>query len=297
MKVLVLAERPGAAEELCAGARAMGADEVALVAFGDMEMPPSCADLIYRVTVPEGLSLDNATATVNAIFDHVRPDVVLVEPTRHMRILAGALAFHGGTSAIADVMELDGDVASSMYYGGAAILKRKPGKTAIYLMQPGAFGDSVAASGANQEEPFAWVDPGATVKVLSSEPIEKSGVDLQKADVVVAAGRGFGLESDLDMARALCDKLEAGLGCTRPLAEDMKWLPRETYIGVSGLMFAPKVYVAAGLSGQMQHMVGCDRAGTIFAINKDADAAVFDQCDYGIVGDIQTVLPLLVNEL
>lgn len=81
-------------------------------------------------------------------------------------------------------------------------------------MQPGAFGDSVAASGANQEEPFAWVDPGATVKVLSSEPIEKSGVDLQKADVVVAAGRGFGLESDLDMARALCDKLEAGLGCT-----------------------------------------------------------------------------------
>ena len=189
--MLVLAERPGAAEELCAGARAMGADEVALVAFGDMEMPPSCADLIYRVTVPEGLSLDNATATVNAIFDHVRPDVVLVEPTRHMRILAGALAFHGGTSAIADVMELDGDVASSMYYGGAAILKRKPGKTAIYLMQPGAFGDSVAASGANQEEPFAWVDPGATVKVLSSEPIEKSGVDLQKADVVVAAGRGF----------------------------------------------------------------------------------------------------------
>ena len=124
--MLVLAERPGAAEELCAGARAMGADEVALVAFGDMEMPPSCADLIYRVTVPEGLSLDNATATVNAIFDHVRPDVVLVEPTRHMRILAGALAFHGGTSAIADVMELDGDVASSMYYGGAAILKRKP---------------------------------------------------------------------------------------------------------------------------------------------------------------------------
>ena len=104
--MLVLAERPGAAEELCAGARAM---EGALVAFGDMEMPPSCADLIYRVTVPEGLSLDNATATVNAIFDHVRPDVVLVEPTRHMRILAGALAFHGGTSAIADVMELDGD--------------------------------------------------------------------------------------------------------------------------------------------------------------------------------------------
>ena len=74
-------------------------------------------------------------------------------------------------------------------------------------------------------------------------------------------------------------------------------VPKETYIGVSGLMLAPKVYVAAGISGQMQHMVGCNRATTLFAINKDKNAPVFKQCDFGLVGDVKTVLPALVAAL
>ena len=126
---------------------------------------------------------------------------------------------------------------------------------------------------------------------------EKSSVDLTKADVVVAAGRGFTAEEDLQAARDLCDKLGAGLGCSRPLAEGVDWMPKETYIGVSGLMLAPKVYVAAGISGQMQHMVGCNRATTLFAINKDKNAPIFKQCDFGLVGDVKTVLPALVAAL
>ncbi|MEG2531201.1 MAG: FAD-binding protein, partial [Raoultibacter sp.] len=79
--------------------------------------------------------------------------------------------------------------------------------------------------------------------------------------------------------------------------EGVNWLPTEAYIGVSGVMLAPKVYVGAGISGQMQHMVGCNRAGTIFAINKDKNAPIFKQCDYGIVGDLKTILPELVASL
>ena len=135
------------------------------------------------------------------------------------------------------------------------------------------------------------------MKLVSSKPIEKSGVDLGKADVVVAAGRGFAEESELDLARALCEKLGAGLGCSRPLTEGVDWLPTETYVGVSGLMLSPKVYVACGISGQMQHMVGCNRAGTMFAINKDKNAPVFKQCDFGLVGDIKDVLPALTAAL
>ncbi len=74
-------------------------------------------------------------------------------------------------------------------------------------------------------------------------------------------------------------------------------MPVETYIGVSGLMLSPKVYVAAGISGQMQHMVGANRSDVIFAINKDQNAPIFKQCDYGLVGDIKTVLPALVAAL
>ena len=95
------------------------------------------------------------------------------------------------------------------------------------------------------------------------------------------------------MARELCDKIGGGLGCSRPLTEGVDWLPRETYIGVSGLMLSPKVYVSLGISGQMQHMVGANRSGVIFAVNKDKNAPIFKQCDYGLVGDIVDVLPAL----
>ena len=101
----------------------------------------------------------------------------------------------------------------------------------------------------------------------------------------------------VDLARALADKLGGGLACSRPLTEGVNWLPTELYVGVSGLMLSPKVYVAAGISGQMQHMVGCNRAGSMFAINKDKNAPVFKQCDYGLVGDVKDVLPALVAAL
>ena len=99
------------------------------------------------------------------------------------------------------------------------------------------------------------------------------------------------------MARDLCAKVGAELGCSRPLAENVDWLPRNLYIGVSGLQLAPKAYIALGISGQMQHMVGVQGADTIIAVNKDQNAPIFKQCDYGLVGDIKTVLPALVAAL
>ncbi len=123
------------------------------------------------------------------------------------------------------------------------------------------------------------------------------GVDLAKADAVVSAGRGFAEKADLDLAYALADKLGAAVGCSRPLAEGVDWFPHEAYIGVSGQVIAPKVFLAAGISGQMQHMVGCNRSGAVFAVNKDKNAPIFKQCDYGLVGDLKTVLPAVVAAL
>ena len=252
------------------------ADEVVLVSFG--EAPEAVADKIARISVPEGTVLDDAADTVISVFDAEAPAVVLVEPTRHMKTIAGKLAAHANASVITDVMSFEN------------------GAVAIYTVGAGAF-EGAEASGANAVEDVAWVAPATPVKLVSSKPIEKSGVDLNKADVVVAAGRGFAEESELDLARELCDKLGAGLACSRPLTEGVNWLPTELYVGVSGLMLSPKAYVACGISGQMQHMVGCNRAGTMFAINKDKNAPVFKQCDYGIVGDVKDVLPKLAAAL
>ncbi|CAK7054722.1 MAG: Protein FixB [Paraeggerthella hongkongensis] len=294
MKALVIAERADAARELAAGARTM-ADEVVLVSFGDA--PAAVADKVAKVSVPEGSVLDDAADTVIAVFDAEQPSVVLVEPTRHMKTIAGRLAAHAGAAVITDVMEFAADGAKSLYFGGVAErVQKAAGDVAIYTVSAGAF-EGAEASGANAVEDVAWVAPANPVKLVSSKPIEKSGVDLGKADVVVAAGRGFAEESELDLARALCEKLGAGLGCSRPLTEGVDWLPTETYVGVSGLMLSPKVYVACGISGQMQHMVGCNRAGTMFAINKDKNAPVFKQCDFGLVGDIKDVLPALTAAL
>ncbi len=296
MKALVLAERSDAARELAAGARTM-ADEVVLVAIGGLEVADGTADKIIRIALPADAVYDDAYATVISVFDAEQPAVILAEPTRHVKSVVGRVAAHASTSVITDVMSFEGAGARSLYFGGVAErVQKAAGGVAVYTVGAGAF-EGAEASGANAVEDVAWVAPASPVRLVSSKPRALSGVDLGKADVVVAAGRGFAEEVDLDLARALCDKLGAGLACSRPLTEGVDWLPAELYVGVSGLMLSPKAYVACGISGQMQHMVGCNRAGTMFAINKDKNAPVFKQCDYGLVGDVKDVLPALVAAL
>ena len=281
MKALVLAERSDAARELAAGARTM-ADEVVLVAIGGLEVADGTADKIIRIALPADAVYDDAYATVISVFDAEQPAVILAEPTRHVKSVVGRVAAHANTSVITDVMSFEGVGARSLYFGGVAErVQKAAGDVAVYTVGAGAF-EGAEASGANAVEEVAWVAPASAVRLVSSKPRALSGVDLNKADVVVAAGRGFAEEPELDLARALCDKLGAGLACSRPLTEGVDWLPSELYVGVSGLMLSPKVYVACGISGQMQHMVGCNRAGTMFAINKDKNAPVFKQCDYGL---------------
>ena len=296
MKALVLAERSDAARELAAGARTM-ADEVVLVAIGGLEVADGTADKIIRIALPADAVYDDAYATVISVFDAEQPAVILAEPTRHVKSVVGRVAAHANTSVITDVMSFEGVGARSLYFGGVAErVQKAAGDVAVYTVGAGAF-EGAEASGANAVEEVAWVAPASAVRLVSSKPRALSGVDLNKADVVVAAGRGFAEEPELDLARALCDKLGAGLACSRPLTEGVDWLPSELYVGVSGLMLSPKAYVACGISGQMQHMVGCNRAGTMFAINKDKNAPVFKQCDYGLVGDVKDVLPALAAAL
>lgn len=185
MKAFVLAEHSDAAQELCAGARTM-ADEVVLVAIADMEVPAAVADKVLHVALPEGAVVDDAADTVIAAFDAEQPGVVLVEPTRHMKVVAGKVAAHAGASIIPDVIEFDGDVATDMYFGGVGMKKQKATGVAFYGVGAGVFAEA-AASGANATEELAWVAPAKAIKLVSSVPVEKSGVDLNKADVVVAA--------------------------------------------------------------------------------------------------------------
>ncbi|MBQ9042025.1 MAG: FAD-binding protein [Eggerthellaceae bacterium] len=295
MKAFVIAEHADAASALAAGARAL-ADEVAVAVIGDEGVPAGIADAAYHVAIPTSAVADDANVTLAPVVEGA--DIVLAEPTRHVKSVVGKLAAAAGASVITDAMAIEADGATAMYFGGIGQIKRHAETPcAFYTVGANAFGDAQPSGSNGAAEELAWVEPANAVKLVSFTPIEKSGVDLTKSEVVVAAGRGFAEEADLDLARAFCDKIGAGLGCSRPLAEGVNWMPTETYIGVSGLMLSPKVYVGLGISGQMQHMVGVKTADIVFAINKDKNAPIFKQCDYGLVGDLKTILPALTAAL
>ena len=135
------------------------------------------------------------------------------------------------------------------------------------------------------------------ITLVERKPRQVESVNLAAARRVVSVGRGLEKQEDLALIEELARALEAEVGCTRPIAEGVNWMARERYIGVSGAMLKPDLFVAVGVSGQVQHMVGATGAKTIVAINKDKNAPVFKQADYGIVGDLYEVVPQLVESL
>ncbi len=124
----------------------------------------------------------------------------------------------------------------------------------------------------------------------------KQAVDLSKTDVIVAIGRGIKSQENIALAEQLAAALGGDLAASRPIC-DAGWLPIDRQIGSSGQTVAPKLYVALGISGAIQHLVGMKNSTTIVAVNKDPEAPIFDIADYGIVGDIFEVIPVLTEEV
>ncbi|HSK70096.1 MAG TPA: electron transfer flavoprotein subunit alpha/FixB family protein, partial [Pyrinomonadaceae bacterium] len=136
------------------------------------------------------------------------------------------------------------------------------------------------------------------LRMQPEEPCQeaKASVDLTKSEIIVAVGRGIKSQENIAKAQELADVLGADLAASRPIC-DSEWLPIDRQIGSSGQTVAPKVYIALGISGAIQHIVGMKNAGTIVAINKDAEAPIFDLADYGIVGDLFEAVPVLIEEI
>ena len=216
------------------------------------------ADKAYDIELPAGEPVENAAAGVIAVYNAENPDVVLVEPTPRDKILAGLLAASLGASVISDVTAIDGDVVTNMYFGGLAENKQKANGAKIYTIAATCF-DDAEPTGTDTVETIAYTAPEKPLVLRGTKEVPRTGADLTKVDVVVGAGRGFAEEDELQIA--------------------------------------PKAYIALGISGQMQHMVGVTGADTIIAVNKDANAPIFKQADYGIVGDIKTVVPALIEKL
>ena len=137
------------------------------------------------------------------------------------------------------------------------------------------------------------VEADARVAVSDVNRVAGTGVDIAGVTKLVAVGRGFRKQEDLKLAQDLAAALKAELACSRPIAEEEHWLPIDHYVGISGNTVKAELYLAVGISGQVQHMVGARESKVIAAVNSDEHAPIFESADYGIIGDLYEVLPLL----
>ena len=249
---------------------------------------------------------DGFVMAVQALIEQQKPQVVAFAHTYQTRDFAPMLAARMRRALITDITGIKGSGAAATFtrpmFQGKLAAEVKPAGDAPHLVtfQIGAFrADAVkkgsAAAGVTKVE--AAVDP-SKIRQKPEKPFQeaKQAVDLSQAERIVAVGRGIKGQEHLVIAEKLAKALGAEIAASRPIC-DNGWLPMERQIGSSGQTVAPKLYVALGISGAIQHLVGMKGSRTIVAINKDADAPIFEVADYGIVGDLFEIAPALTSEL
>ncbi|MFN6964888.1 MAG: electron transfer flavoprotein subunit alpha/FixB family protein [Pyrinomonadaceae bacterium] len=232
------------------------------------------------------------------------PQYVVMAHTYQVRDFAPKVAARFGREVVGDCIRYRAE-------GGKLVLTRRiflgkldadvtVGGDAPYFVtfQSGSFrGDSAQKGAAPAAVETMNVEVGE-IRMMPEEPFQeaKASVDLTKSEIIVAVGRGIKSQENLALAQQLADALGADLAASRPIC-DAEWLPIDRQIGSSGQTVAPKLYIALGISGAIQHIVGMKNAGTIVAVNKDAEAPIFDIADYGIVGDLFEAVPVMVEEI
>jgi electron transfer flavoprotein alpha subunit len=231
------------------------------------------------------------------------PAYVFLTHTYQVRDFAPKLAARFAKSLISDCIRARVDGANltftrRIFLGKLDADVSSDGATPIFAtFQTGAFRPDQAKKGIGAAVETLAVEIG-DVRMVPEAPFQeaKQSVDLTKADVIVAVGRGIKSKDNLGLAEQLAEVLGGDLAASRPIC-DAEWLPIDRQIGSSGQTVAPKLYVALGISGAIQHLVGMKNSGTIVAINKDPEAPIFDIADYGIVGDLFEAVPVLTEEI
>lgn len=230
------------------------------------------------------------------------PLYIVMSHTYQVRDFAPKVATRFGREVVGDVIRYRAEngklVLTRRIFLGKLDADLTVGGESPYFVtfQSGAFrGDSAAKGSASVETIDVNI---GDVRMTAEEPFQeaKASVDLTKSEIIVAVGRGIKSQENLAIAQQLADALGADLAASRPIC-DSEWLPIDRQIGSSGQTVAPKLYIALGISGAIQHIVGMKNSGTIVAINKDSEAPIFDIADYGIVGDLFEAVPVLVDEI
>lgn len=256
----------------------------------------------------EQYTTDAYADTLVALLKKYEPTTMFVGATGNGRDMAPRVSCRLGTGLTADCTALDIDEEDGKMawtrpaFGGnlMATIKCPDSIPQIGTVRPGVFkkleaDESRTAEVINEK---VDIDP-AKIRTKVIELIKEAAteiVNLEGADVIVSGGRGLGDPSKFELIKELADLLGGEVGASRA-AVDAGWIAHSHQVGQTGKTVSPKLYIACGISGAIQHMAGMSGSRTIVAINKDADAPIFNIADYGIVGDLNTIVPMLINEI
>jgi electron transfer flavoprotein alpha subunit len=263
---------------------------------------------VYAVESPrlQPYTPDAFAVALKKFITDKKPKYVLMPHTYQVRDFAPKLATALGRTLISDAIgyKKDGDrllFTRQMFQGKFAADVSFSGEAPYFAtFQNGAFrGDKVEAGAAAAPVETVNVDvPESAVRTHPEEVFKeaKQAVDLTQAEIIVAVGRGIKEQKNIDLAKQLADALGGEIAASRPIC-DSGWLPMDRQVGSSGQTVAPKLYLALGISGAIQHVVGMKGARTIVAVNKDSEAPIFEIADYAVVGNLFDIVPPLIEEV
>jgi electron transfer flavoprotein alpha subunit len=255
----------------------------------------------------EAYTADGYCAALKQVIESAKPELVLFPHTYQVRDFAPKLAAMLGKGMIGDCIGYRSDGVKLVFV--RQMFQGKTSADVIFVgtapwfasFQAGAFRADLLAAHPSGKAPVNAVSVTVNAEQIRTKPLDlfkeaKSAVDLTQAPLIVAIGRGIKAPENIPQAEALAKALGGEIAASRPICDE-GWLPMERQIGSSGQTVAPKLYLALGISGAIQHVVGMKGARTIVAINKDANAPIFEIADYGVVGDIFEIMPALTEEL
>jgi electron transfer flavoprotein alpha subunit len=299
--------------EAVAAAQAIGSP-ISIVVLGSgveaiaADLAAAECDKVLVIDDPalEPYTADGYVLALGALLQREQPALVFLPHTYQTRDFAPALAARLNRALVTDVTAIRQDGSRLVYVRpmfqgklNADIAAAGP-PPHLVTIQIGAFRADQAKRGSSPApvETAGIAVDAAAIRQKPEAPFKeaKQAVDLSQAERIVAVGRGIKGQEHVKLAEQLAQALGAELAASRPIC-DAGWLPMDRQIGSSGQTVAPKLYVALGISGAIQHLVGMKGSRTIVAINKDADAPIFEVADYGIVGDLFDVVPAMIAEL
>lgn len=244
-------------------------------------------DKVISLPLPAATPIEAMAPRVAETVDAQPGDLVLVANHPAARVLAGAVAAKLGAPLLRGLKGVDAEGVQVTRYGGMSMQTISLASPVVVVADGGQPGQGEAPTIETVDgEPYP-------ARVVATEAAGSAPVNLAAAKRIVAVGRGFKAEADLAMARELAEAIGAELACSRPIAEGHGWLDRDRYIGVSGQHVSPELYIALGISGQLQHVVGMNEATVVVAVNSDEHAPIFGEADYGIVGDLYSIVPAM----